>query len=106
MALVKQHLSSDMRTIKKHSITSNTKLVQNCQTNIGIFYQQTKLRTYENLGTYKSYNQISKRCLLCLNEKLEIALHGNGNMLNKIYEVISKYRHRNKYVLDSYDSKD
>ena len=46
MALVKQHLSSDMRTIKKHSITSNTKLIQNCPTNIGIFYQQTKLRTY------------------------------------------------------------
>ena len=43
VALVKQHLSSDMRTIKKHSITSNTKLIQNYQTNIGILYQQTKL---------------------------------------------------------------
>ena len=43
LALVKQHLSSDMRTIKKHSITSNTKLIQNYQTNIGILYQQTKL---------------------------------------------------------------
>ena len=31
---------------KKHSITSNTKLIQNYQTNIGILYQQTKLRTY------------------------------------------------------------
>ena len=44
--LVKQHLSSDMRTIKKHSITSNTKLIQKYQTNIGILYQQTNLRTY------------------------------------------------------------
>ena len=43
MVLVKQHLGSDMRTIKKHLITSNTKLIQNYQTNIGIFYQQTKL---------------------------------------------------------------
>ena len=43
LALVKQHLSSDMRTIKKHSIISNTKLIQNYQTNIGILYQQTKL---------------------------------------------------------------
>ena len=52
-----------MRIIKKHSITSNTKLIQNCQ---------TKLRTYPGkfLGTHKSYNQSSKRCLLCLNEKL------------------------------------
>ena len=31
---------------KKHSITSNTKLIQNYQTNIGILYQQIKLRTY------------------------------------------------------------
>ena len=48
MALVKQHLSSDMRIIKKfnNSITSNTKLIQSCQTNIGKLYQQTKLRTY------------------------------------------------------------
>ena len=46
MALVKQHLSSDMRTIKKHSITSNTKLMQSYQMNIGILYQQKKLRTY------------------------------------------------------------
>ena len=30
----------------KHSITSNTKLIQNYQTNIGILYQQRKLRTY------------------------------------------------------------
>ena len=40
MSLVKQHLSSDMRIIKKHSITSNTELIQNYQTNIGILYQQ------------------------------------------------------------------
>ena len=31
---------------KKHSITSNNKLIQNYQTNIGILYQQTKLLAY------------------------------------------------------------
>ena len=31
---------------KKHSITSNTKLIQNYQTNIGISYQWTKLGKY------------------------------------------------------------
>ena len=46
MALVKEHISSDMQTIKKHSIKSNTKLIQNYQTNIRILYQRTKLRTY------------------------------------------------------------
>ena len=45
MASVKQHLSSDMRAIKK-SITSNTKLIQNYQPNTEILYHQTKLRTY------------------------------------------------------------
>ena len=38
MALVKQHSSSDMQTIKK-LITSNTKLIQKYQTNIGILNQ-------------------------------------------------------------------
>ena len=62
--------------------------------------------SWEILGTHKSYNQSSKQCLLCLNEKLAIALHKDDNMLNKISEVISKFRHRGKYMLASYDSKD
>ena len=49
MALVKHYLSSDMRTAKAHSITSNTKLIQNYQTNTGIVYQQTK-RILGNFG--------------------------------------------------------
>ena len=36
MESAKQHSSSDIRTIRKHSTTSNTKLKQNYQTNIGI----------------------------------------------------------------------
>ena len=39
-------------------------------------------------------------------KKPAIALHKDGNMLNKRSEIISKYRHRNKYMLASYDSKD
>ena len=35
-----------IRSIKKHSISSNTKPMQNYQTNIGISYLQTKLQTY------------------------------------------------------------
>ena len=67
---------------------------------------KTSRFSWEILGTHKSYNQSSKRCLLCLNEKLAIALHGDDNMLNKRSEVISKCRHRNKYMLANYDSKD
>ena len=99
MALVKQHSSSDMQTIKKHSITSNTKPIQNYQTDIGISYQQTKL------CSHKSCKQSSKRFLLCLYEKLAFVLLTDNNMLNKRFEVISKCRHRNKYMLANYDSK-
>ena len=62
--------------------------------------------SWEILGTHKSYNQSSKRCPQCLNEKLAIALHKDDNMLNKRSELINKCRHRNKYMLVSYDSKD
>ena len=78
IALAKHHLISDMPTTKKHSLTSNTKLIQNYQTNIEVLYQQTKLRTYP-----EKYNQSSERCFLCLNEKLAIALQKNDNMLTK-----------------------
>ena len=58
------------------------------------------------LGQNEAYNVNTKRCLLCLNEKLQIAIYRGNNMLNKRTEIISKCRHRNKYVLASYDSMD
>ena len=36
--------------------------------------------SWEILGTHKSYNQSTKRSLLCLNEKLAIALHKDDNI--------------------------
>ena len=38
-------------------------------------------------------------------EKLAFVLLIDNNMLNKRFEVISKCRHRNKYMLANYDSK-
>ena len=58
------------------------------------------------LGQYQPYNVNTKRCLLCLNEKLQIAIYRGNIMLNKRTEIISKCRHRNKYALASYDSMD
>ena len=58
------------------------------------------------LGQYEAYNVNTKRCLLCLNEKLQVAIYRGNNMLNKRTEIISKCRHRNKYALASYDSMD
>ena len=35
------------------------------------------------LGRHRAYNTSNKRCSLCLNEKLKIALNRNNNMLNR-----------------------
>jgi len=52
------------------------------------------------------YDPQTKRCLLCLNEKLEIASYQGDNLLNKRSEIISKCRHQLKYALARYDTKD
>ena len=109
-ALVKQHLDSKHKktfsNIKYQIDTELSNIKYWNIKNIGIFYQQTKLRiSWEVLGTHESYNQSSKWCLLCLIEKLAITLHKDDNMLNKRSDVISKCRHKNKYMLASYNSK-
>ena len=48
---------------------------------------------------YNSYNPISRRCNLCLNEKLEILDDQDKNFLNKRSEIISHCRHQNKFKL-------
>ena len=62
--------------------------------------------TWEMLGRHQAYHTSSKRCSLCLNENLKIALHRDNNMLNRQTEILSKCRHKNKYALISHDSKD
>ena len=52
------------------------------------------------------YNPQTKRCLLCLNEKLEIAAYKEQNLLNKRNEIVSKCRHQLKYALTRFDTKD
>ena len=41
----------------------------------------------------------SKRCNLCLTEKLLIAKADSRTLLNKRSEIMSKCRHRNKFIL-------
>ena len=60
---------------------------------------------WEILQKVNSYNSNTKRCNLCLNEKLEIVLNDDNNILNIRNEVISKCRHQ-KYALVRYDTKD
>ena len=46
-----------------------------------------------------------KPCLLCLNEKLEIAACKEQSLLNKRNEIVSKSQHQLKYALARYDTK-
>ena len=48
---------------------------------------------------HPDYNPASKRCALCLNEKLEILQHKGNNQLNKRSEIVSKCRHQSSYML-------
>ena len=52
------------------------------------------------------FNTTKRKCYLCLNEKLEIALYKGDNLLNKRSELINKCRRQNKFTLLWYDSKD
>ena len=99
-----------LRNAKHKKILSNIKYqtdteLSNEYWNI-ISANKTSKTSWQIFGTLRSYNQSSKLCILCLNEKLIMALHGNDNMLNNRSEVISKCRYRNKYMLANSDSKD
>ena len=60
----------------------------------------------EILWIHQSYNTVTKRCMLRLNETIAIALHKEDSILNKYSEVISKCRHSKKYSFVNYDTKD
>ena len=66
---------------------------------------QTPVITWKIVRRCSPYNPNSKRCYLCLNEKMEIAAYWGNNFLNKKTELISKCRHQNKYMLSKYDTK-
>ena len=61
---------------------------------------------WEILRKHQPYSLNTKRCSLCLNEKLEIARYKRHNLLHKRSEIINKCHHRNKFALGLYDGKD
>ena len=52
-----------------------------------------------NIGMYKSYIPTSKRCNLCLTEKLETLDDPDKNLMNKRSQITFQCRHKNKYRL-------
>ena len=51
-----------------------------------------------------AYSPETKKCQLCLCEKMEIANHPDSNLLNKRTEIIAKCRHRAKHKLFQRDA--
>ena len=101
-------LKQDIWTIKNPSTTKSTKNKTQLSNELWKIKasKEEPVLVWKILGQYQSYNGNTKRCLLCLNEKLQIAIYKGNNMLNKQAETISKCRHRNNYALASYDSMD
>ena len=63
--------------------------------------------SWEIMRQAASYSNISKRCLLFLDEKLAIALYPNPDeLLNKKSEMFYKFPHLNKFLLMNFNSND
>ena len=52
-----------------------------------------------------SYSNSTKRCDLCLSEKLEILTADKTKLLNRRSELISKCRHQNKFTLENHQNR-
>ena len=64
---------------------------------------ETRHLKWSVLRCVPPYSNISKKCLLCLYEKLEIVTYQNQKeLLNKRSELLCKCRHANKFLLKNY----
>ena len=61
--------------------------------------------TWRVLRKCRGYNPETKRCMLCISEKLEIAEHERNDLLNQRSEIVTKCRHQNKFALANIDTK-
>ena len=89
---MKPSSSHDTQTIENLLKTENTKTDTELSNEIWKLKEQNKNAdiSLEILGIHQSYKTSTKRCMLCLNEKLAVALHKEDNILNKRTEIISK----------------
>ena len=70
-------------------------------------YKEKPSLKWSIVNSVPGYSNITKKCILCLYEKLEIINYPNQEeLLNKRSEFISKCGHVNKYLLSNYKSND
>ena len=92
----------------KHKTTFNDKKYAKSTTISNYFWEVKQkqkidpILKWSILKSVPAYSNITKRCLLCLQEKLEIISYEKPEeLLNKRSELISKCRHQNKFVLQN-----
>ena len=67
----------------------------------------TPILTWEVLQTAKAYSNITRRCSLCLHEKLAIINYlYPDELLNRQSELVTKCRHKNNFQLKNFISND
>ena len=97
----------------KHSKSFRTKSYPNSTTLSSYVWEvkteqnETPNLNWEIVRSVPAYSNITKRCMLCLYEKLLIATYPNQEeLLNKRSELVSKCRHENKFLLKNFKSGD
>ena len=69
--------------------------------------KETPALVWEIIRTVPPYTNITKRCSLCLHEELVILMYPNqSELLNKKSGLVSKCRHENKFLLQTFNSND
>ena len=94
----KQRYTQHNLTFRNRKYASRTELAKH----IWKLKENYKI-TWSIISSASAYNNISKRCNLCLTEKLHIIKADKARNLNKRTELISKCRHENKYFLVNND---
>ena len=93
----KQRFSQHKATFKHRKYTNSTELSKNIW-KLRDNNQDFNIK-WTIISRARPYSNISKRCDLCLTEKLMIITANPGRILNKRSELISKCRHENKFYL-------
>ena len=67
----------------------------------------TPVLTWEVLQTAKAYSNITRRCSLCLHEKLAIITYPyQDELFNRQSKLVTRCRDENKFLLKNFSSND
>ena len=91
----------------KHKRYSNKTTLSSYVWHLKSVSSETPNLKWSALRCVTPHSNISKKCLLCLYEKLEIVTYQNQKeLLNKRFELLCKCRHANKFLLKDYAGND